>query len=145
MHRARAFFYVSVGVFLLALSYHLGARSAGAQGPLALLAMTDYPQLPWAAVALDKAGGIYFGQNRQWSRIGTTPSVPTTVWTRNSSGEVFVTLENGDLYRLASDWSLIYDSNVFGGPTPADVQTWGAMKSRYRAEREGAQPAPQGR
>jgi hypothetical protein len=31
MHRARSFFYVAAGVFLLALSYHLGARTAGAQ------------------------------------------------------------------------------------------------------------------
>ena len=33
MKRARGFFYVSAGMFLLALSYHLGARSAGAQSP----------------------------------------------------------------------------------------------------------------
>src|SRR5690242_20130166 len=33
MHRARTFFYVCAGIFLLALSYHLGARSAGAQAP----------------------------------------------------------------------------------------------------------------
>jgi len=33
MHRAKTFFYVSAGIFLLALSYHLGARSAGAQAP----------------------------------------------------------------------------------------------------------------
>ena len=31
MQRARAFFYVAAGLFLLAASYHLGARSAGAQ------------------------------------------------------------------------------------------------------------------
>jgi hypothetical protein len=33
MHRARAFFLVCAGIFLLALAYHLGARSAGAQAP----------------------------------------------------------------------------------------------------------------
>ena len=33
MHRARAFFFVCAGLFLLALSYHLGARSATAQVP----------------------------------------------------------------------------------------------------------------
>jgi hypothetical protein len=31
--RARAFFYVCGGIFLLALSYHLGARTATAQAP----------------------------------------------------------------------------------------------------------------
>jgi hypothetical protein len=33
MHKARAFFFVCAGIFLLALAYHLGARSAGAQAP----------------------------------------------------------------------------------------------------------------
>src|SRR5437867_9035240 len=32
MQRARAFFYVCAGLLLLAASYHLGARVAGAQG-----------------------------------------------------------------------------------------------------------------
>jgi len=32
MHKARAFFYVSAGLLCLALAYHLGATSAGAQG-----------------------------------------------------------------------------------------------------------------
>jgi hypothetical protein len=31
MHRAKAFFYVCAGIFLLAFSYHLGAQSANAQ------------------------------------------------------------------------------------------------------------------
>ena len=31
MHKARAFFYVCAGIFLLALAYHLGARTATAQ------------------------------------------------------------------------------------------------------------------
>ena len=33
MHKARAFFYVCAGLFLLALSYHIGATNAGAQAP----------------------------------------------------------------------------------------------------------------
>jgi hypothetical protein len=31
MHKAKAFLFVSAGIFLLALAYHLGARSATAQ------------------------------------------------------------------------------------------------------------------
>jgi len=34
MHRARAFFFVCAGLFLLALSYHLGVQNAGAARPL---------------------------------------------------------------------------------------------------------------
>ena len=33
MQKARAFFFVCAGIFLLALAYHLGARSATAQAP----------------------------------------------------------------------------------------------------------------
>ena len=33
MQRARSFFYVSAGVFLLALAYHFGASTATAQAP----------------------------------------------------------------------------------------------------------------
>jgi hypothetical protein len=33
MQRAKAFFFVCAGVFLLALAYHLGATTAKAQGP----------------------------------------------------------------------------------------------------------------
>lgn len=33
MQRAKAFFLVSAGLFLLALAYHFGAMSAQAQGP----------------------------------------------------------------------------------------------------------------
>jgi len=33
MHRARTFFLVCAGIFLLALAYHLGTRSATAEAP----------------------------------------------------------------------------------------------------------------
>ncbi len=56
MHKAKVFFYVSAGLFLLALSYHLGARNVGAQGSNTLLAMTDYPPLQYTAAAVDQAG-----------------------------------------------------------------------------------------
>ena len=34
MHRARAFFYVSLGILALAVSFHLGARTASGQSPI---------------------------------------------------------------------------------------------------------------
>ena len=39
MRQARAFFFVCAGLFLLALAYHLGARSAGAQSGSAITGM----------------------------------------------------------------------------------------------------------
>jgi hypothetical protein len=113
--------------------------------------MADYPRLQYAAVAVDEAGGIYFGHLQQWSRVGTTPSAPAAIWSRDSDGGVFIALKNGDLYQLGSpalpvgDWSLSYDSNVFGTPTSVQRESFGAMKSRYRGERGVARPAPQAR
>ena len=103
-----------------------------------LLSMADYPRLQYAAVALDEAGGIYFGHLQQWSRIGTTPGIPAMIWSRSSDGGVFIVLANGDLYQLGSpalpvgNWRLTYDSNVFGGPTSAEHSTLGSLKARYR-------------
>jgi len=101
--------------------------------------MTDYPRLQYSAVAVDQAGGIYFGHLQQWSRVGTTPSKPAAIWTRDTDGGIVVALENGDVYEVGSpsrpvgDWTLTYDSNVFGeNPTPAPQQSWGQVKDRYR-------------
>lgn len=101
---AKRFFYVCAGFLCLALSYHLGARNAGAQAP----------GNPIVGVAND-----------------------------------FVVLENGDLYIRDPNWSgspahWIMGGNVFSGPTPAQRETFGALKSRYRGERT-TQSTPQGR
>lgn len=70
MHRARAFFYVCAGVFLLALSYHLGARSAGAQAP-------GNPVVTAAGtLVLTANGDVYMPTNLadvaygHWTRLG---------------------------------------------------------------------------
>ena len=77
-----------------------------------LLAMTDNSPAG-GAVAISQDGGIYVGQSKIWTRVGTTPSAPADIWTRPSTGEVFIALANGDTYRLESNRSLTFDSNVF--------------------------------
>ena len=103
---AKRFFYVCAGIFLLALSYHLGARSAGAQAP----------GNPVVAVA-SSGGGCPLN------------SCYTVV------------MANGDLWTEVSGgpWQLM--PGPFSGPSPAQHESWGAMKSRYRGERGAAQPA----
>ena len=104
MQRARAFSYVAAGLFLLALSYHLGASTATAQAPgnpvVAAVQMNGL-------VVVTANGDVYYNPNN---------TGPAGYW--------------------------VHNSNVFSAPTPAQQQSWGAVKSRYRAER-GA--APQGR
>jgi len=107
MHRARSFFYVCAGLFVLALAYHLGARNAGAQAPGS------------PVVAMEAIQGSRF----------------------------HVMTANGDLYTsccgTTPTWSFV--GNVFGGPVPAQRETFGALKSRYRGAPGAAQPAPQDR
>jgi secreted PhoX family phosphatase len=109
----RRLFYAAAAVLFLALAYHVGSKGAEGKATTNLLGMTDNPRIPSSAVAIDQAGVIYFGQSAHWSRVGATPSAPAFLWTRNSTGEIFIALTNGDLYRLEPNWSLTYDSNVF--------------------------------
>jgi len=129
----RRIFYVSAALFVVALVLHEVGGVARGQSASTLLAMTDYPGTGSSAVAVDAAGGIYFGHAGSWSRVGTTPSAPAGIWSRPSTGEVFIPLKNGDLYRLESDWTLTLDSNVFGeAPTASQGASWGQVKSTYR-------------
>ena len=115
---AKRFFYVCAGLLCLALAYHLGARSAGAQ-----------------------VGSMVSGFS------GGTDS------NSHCRGTFYVMTDNGDVYGRtmvgglcgSSAGTLSYIGNFWGGdPVPAQRESFGAMKSRYRA-RGAAQPSPQGR
>jgi hypothetical protein len=105
--------YIGAVVFGLALACHFGARIADSKPTSTLLAMTDNPRIPSSAIAIDQSGAIYSGQLSHWTRVGSTPSAPASLWSRSSTGEVFIALTNGDLFRLESNWTLTFDSNVF--------------------------------
>ena len=57
---ARKFFYVCAGMFLLALSYHLGASTATAQGPgNPVVGFIAYGNAGLAAAAITANGDVY--------------------------------------------------------------------------------------
>lgn len=104
MNRARAFFYVCAGLFLLALSYHLGARSATAQ-----------------------AGSMVTGFSTYGAGSGAS-NMDCFVITPN--GDVFgrnlaTGYEPGPLNYLGNFWS-------GGGPVPVERHTLGQLKARFR-------------
>jgi len=107
--------YTCLGLLCLTLISLGGGHSAEGRTRGILLAMTDNPSIN-GAVAIDRDGGIYIGQSKVWTRVGTAPSSPAGIWTRPSSGEVFIALQNGDLYRLETSHTLTFDSNVFTAP-----------------------------
>ena len=114
MHRARAFFYVCAGVFLLALSYHLGARSAGAQAPGATIAGYTAPGTFGWHYVITQDGSVYGRLAGSGDRL--SPGV--AVFMGNFWGDV---------------------------PVPAQHETFGALKSRYRGAPGATQPTSQDR
>jgi hypothetical protein len=53
---AKRFFYVCAGLFLLALTYHLGARSAGAQAGGTIVGVANYGNSP---MVVTSGGDVY--------------------------------------------------------------------------------------
>ena len=86
---AKRFFYVSAALFLLALTYHLGARSAGAQAGGTVIGVAAYFYQPGGAgeyVVATSGGDVYRKQpggtwQYQGNALGAGPTVTTsTTW-----------------------------------------------------------------
>lgn len=103
---AKRFFYVSAGLFLLALSYHLGARSVEAQ-----VGATGF------GIASGNIG------NRM---IVMTPS--GDVYARELGPGTLPIVEGG----MDGSAPAIRLGNFWGGATATIPQTWGEVKVRYR-------------
>jgi hypothetical protein len=132
---ARKFCYACAGLFLLALSYHLGAVRALAQSGHQLRigsvigsrvgvdqggliwALGDYGP-PVSGLALPKPGNVV--------AISASPSNPTV-----GVEPIQVLYDDGDWYLYGNGaWS--FRGNIFGTPTATFKQTWGQVKSTYR-------------
>lgn len=141
MHRARAFFYVCAGAFLLALSYHLGARSATAQAPAIEAAgcASGFNAVVGRTLYTMDGGGGAGPQTRE-----TIPGTATVLAAEGHSSGNLVLLANGDCYQYQVNVGWVFINNLLG-PTPAQRETFCALKSRYRNERGAAQPTTQDR
>lgn len=132
MQRARAFFFACAGIFLLALSFHLGATSARGQvggtgwfiagnngGPFVLTASGDswryIPGYGW----LNDLGNIFGGASAGRTIVSVLPGEVAT-----STGEVWY----GTV--VAGTWTNAGVPPV--GPTPARQESFGQLKAQYR-------------
>ena len=133
MRRTKAFLSVCTGVFLLALSFHLGATSARGQvggtgwfisgvnggGGWATKASGDVwryvPGIGW----LNDIGNIFGGASGGRVIVSLLPGEAVT-----SAGEVWYGTVNGVPWVNAGVPPL--------GPTPEAQQTWGQLKAQYR-------------
>jgi len=123
MHKARAFFFVCAGIFLLALSYHLGARSAGAQAPGGVECVNVDGGRGFAVID----GYSYMSGGSGVSRI----PVPVPGRTVACLFET-VLLDNGQVwtYTESEAWTL-RGALPFGSATPAQPISIGQLKAKY--------------
>lgn len=123
---ARKFFCICAGMFLLALSYHLGARDAAGQSALTLDA--------WCY----DSGAIYAVFGGAWNQIdrhtgSVILSYPLPVSAPVAgTGNCIVVYKNGDLYENeGSPGAWVLKGNILGGPTPALHESWSQLKSHF--------------
>ena len=135
--QAKRFFYVCAGMFLLALTYHLGARTAQAQGPSEFYVA----EVDLSAVVAFPNGDVY-GQNA--TSTGWEPA--RNIFGGQPAGRTIVKFDG--VTALASSGEVLW-SNPPGAPWrnlgipgvgAVDVQphSLGQLKVRFRDPRAGA-------
>jgi hypothetical protein len=125
---AKRFFYVCTGLFLLALSYHLGATNSVAQ-----VGVVQGPTIDSGGNACAVRNGIYYRFSGGNSEPPFVPPVPTHSPVVATTPSVAILLENGDIYRnegVVSSW--VFKGNLFGGSTNVQKESFGEIKARYR-------------
>ncbi len=143
MQRARAFFHVCAGLFLLALGYHFGASRATAQaGGQVDLAVAERVNHEVMAVAGRTSHVSRFDVSGALADHRTLPEIPGSaaivgVGIVSGSGimdlDYVAMLSDGSAYGMpeGGSWRLLGDMT---GLTPALRQTWGGVKARYRPD-----------
>ena len=120
---ARKFFYVCAGMLMLALAYHLGASTAGAQ-------VSQFRVLDPNLMYVETGGQIYALTAQGWVVPSSFPPVPMSSLLAGH-GPYITTGGTG--------WWLDGYQNVWnsfplpGSPTPAMHESWGHVKARYRS------------
>ncbi len=138
---AKKFFYVCAGLFMLAMSYQLGAQRAAAQGSTQILGAIDV-----ANVSYMTGGTLYGVHLNAYTGIDAPPtSIPiphsgTLVAADCTVGgspavisDAFVVYDDGSVWQFTpgSGWHTVA-SMTGGGPTATASATWGQVKSTYR-------------
>lgn len=134
MKRARALFYVCAGIFLFALSYHLGAHNAGAQSG----------SIRWVGDNYVVANGTLWqcdvnsGWRLAFANCDTRPvPIPADAiagaWgTCNSDGGAGIISFGGDAWIYAGNLGGWVHVGVVPGGAAAVHNTLGQLKDRYR-------------
>jgi hypothetical protein len=141
---ARKFFYVCAGMFLLALSYHLGASTATAQAsgnPV----VGGFQESGQTGVITANGDELEFlsssGEAGTWIRAGNVFAGTSVSPVNNPVAAAWtgpigdgVATAGGDVFHghLGGVWT--YQGNALSSvPTPTIRESWGQVKARYHA------------
>ena len=135
---AKRLFYAAASLMCLVLTFHFGASSARSQAAGVTMMAADLEDHGGALVASN--GDVYFGlypssgNGAHWSLQGNIGNSSPIVALSTPDGNTIQALAaDGSFYvspDLGHTWEL--KANAFGGPVPTQMQTWGALKARYR-------------
>jgi hypothetical protein len=124
-------FYVSASILMLAASYYLGARNAGAQSPGSVQVIG-----PGMVIS---GGAVYYAQSPgltpAWQAVTELPPVPVASIVyddcagNGASGRVITASGEGWVNPGANRWTSI---GIIPGATPAAQPSWGKLKASYR-------------
>ena len=134
---ARKFFYVCGGLLMLALAFHAGAHSAGAQSGTAMDAAGFSGSNGYPAVVINRK--LYYSQFVAGSvtLLNTAPipgsaQVVACFGVGGAAALGTVILDNGEVWQtITNRWSLVTTFPV-AGPVPTTTSSWGQVKARYR-------------
>jgi hypothetical protein len=136
---AKKFFYVCAGLFFLALSFELGARSARAQGASGIAGGFFGPDatISVGTTMYTVRLNTYTGTDGPpysllLPRSGAVQDV-RSVSGGGSIGETWVLYQDGDIYEYLPGTGWQHIVNLLGAtPTAAQSTSWGRVKSTYR-------------
>jgi hypothetical protein len=121
---AKRFFFVCAGILCLALAYHFGATSAGAQGTT------------WRVVGdnlVVSGNALYLRDGNGWTPVDTGPVPPSQVvsgwWGGGLQG---LSTDSGEGWVYFNNGSGRHDIGLIPGATPTSRVSFGQLKARYR-------------
>ena len=139
MERARAFFYVSIGILALVGAFYLGANSALWQssstatigglsniGTGTMASAVDQSGMLWVK-QIDQPGGSH--GPFQPPRVGRIVAIQGEA----NDGRFAVLYQNGDAYQRNENGVWVYEGNLLpGGPVPTTPPASGRIKAERR-------------
>jgi hypothetical protein len=139
MKRARAFFYVSLGILALALAFHLGASTARSQAASSIVVGgADETNYVNTTVAIDQSGQLWMNSNNGLVGPYQLPK-PGQVAAASGWGPYYALV----LYTDGDDWEgdasgggpmrwHLRANLLSNGPVQTQRETWGRVKADRR-------------